>query len=98
MNDKNFRTPAQRKIHSWLLLGIKKRRGDAVTNVEVNRDGMILVDITATVSDALLREINALGGQSGNPGTSEGTAMLEIVFDLAPGAGLRFATANGGQA
>ena len=32
-------------------------------------------------------------GQSGNPGSSEGTAMMEIVHDLAPGAQLFFATA-----
>jgi len=32
-------------------------------------------------------------GESGNPGTSEGTAMMEIVHDLAPGAKLFFATA-----
>jgi hypothetical protein len=34
-----------------------------------------------------------LPGQSGDPGTSEGTAMMEIVHDLAPGAQLFFATA-----
>jgi hypothetical protein len=34
-----------------------------------------------------------LPGQSGNPGSSEGTAMMEIVHDLAPGAQLFFATA-----
>lgn len=34
----------------------------------------------------------------GSTGTSEGTAMMEIVYDLAPGAQLFFATANGGQA
>ena len=39
-----------------------------------------------------------LPGQSGNPGTSEGTAMMEIVHDLAPGAQLYFATAFGGVA
>jgi len=32
-------------------------------------------------------------GQSGDPGTSEGTAMMEIVHDMAPGAKLFFATA-----
>lgn len=32
-------------------------------------------------------------GQDGIPGTSEGTAMMEIVHDLAPGAQLFFATA-----
>jgi len=37
-------------------------------------------------------------GQSGNPGTSEGTAMMEIIHDLAPGAQLFFATASNGTA
>jgi hypothetical protein len=32
-------------------------------------------------------------GQSGDPGSSEGTAMMEIVHDMAPGAKLFFATA-----
>jgi hypothetical protein len=32
--------------------------------------------------------VTVLPGQSGNPGSSEGTAMLEIVYDLAPGASL----------
>jgi len=45
-----------------------------------------------------LPQVDVLAGQSGNPGTSEGTAMLEIVHDLAPGAELGFATATGGQA
>jgi subtilisin-like proprotein convertase family protein len=34
-----------------------------------------------------------LDGQSGRPGAGEGTAMMEIVHDLAPGAQLFFATA-----
>ena len=42
--------------------------------------------------------VTVLPGQSGNPGTSEGTAMLEIIHDLAPGANLFFATAFGGEA
>lgn len=42
--------------------------------------------------------VTVLPGQSGNPGTSEGTAMLEIVFDLAPGANLFYASAFNGQA
>src|SRR5579872_4008112 len=42
--------------------------------------------------------VTVLPGQSGVPGTGEGTAMLEIVADLAPGTQLYFATANGGPA
>jgi len=42
--------------------------------------------------------VTVLPGRSGAPGTGEGTALLEVVFDLAPGASLYFATANGGDA
>jgi len=41
-----------------------------------------------------LGPVTVLSGQSGVPGTGEGTAMLEIVHRLAPGAQLYFATAN----
>jgi hypothetical protein len=53
-----------------------------------------------TNSQALgdLGTVTVLAGQSGVPDTGEGTAMLEIVHDLAPGAALYFATANGGNA
>ena len=45
-----------------------------------------------------LPAVTVLPGQSGNPGTSEGTAMLEIIHDLAPGAELYFATAFSNKA
>ncbi|HEU0179355.1 MAG TPA: hypothetical protein VFV58_34255, partial [Blastocatellia bacterium] len=38
-------------------------------------------------------DVTVLPGQSGVPGTGEGTAMLEIVHDMAPSAKLFFATA-----
>jgi subtilisin-like proprotein convertase family protein len=38
-------------------------------------------------------DVTVLPGQSGVPGIGEGTAMLEIIHDLAPGAKLFFATA-----
>ena len=58
------------------------------------------VDELATLqgSGDLPSVVTVLAGQSGVPGTSEGTAMLEIVHDLAPGADLLFATAFGGLA
>jgi hypothetical protein len=45
-----------------------------------------------------LGPVTVLDGQSGVPANGEGTAMLEIVHDLAPGAGLYYATAFNGPA
>jgi Subtilase family len=42
--------------------------------------------------------VTVLPGQSGMPGSGEGTALLEIVYDLAPGASLFFATAGNSEA
>jgi len=42
--------------------------------------------------------VTVISGQSGIPGTSEGTAMMEIVNSLAPGSNLAFATGFAGQA
>ncbi len=45
-----------------------------------------------------LGSVTVLPGQSGVPGTGEGTALLEIVHDLAPGASLFFATTGDSEA
>jgi hypothetical protein len=42
--------------------------------------------------------VTVLPGQSGVPGTGEGTALLEIVYDLAPGAAAVFATTGDSEA
>jgi Subtilase family/Proprotein convertase P-domain len=47
-------------------------------------------------SGNLPADVTVLPGQSGVPGVGEGTAMLEIIHDLAPGAKLFFATAFNG--
>jgi hypothetical protein len=68
--DKGTRTPAQQKIDSNLLWGIKRLRNEPITRsvpsqgtgVAVNAAGLAHVDISATVSDALLDAIRALGG------------------------------------
>jgi len=58
------------------------------------------VDALADLQTAgeLPMDVTVLADQDGNPGTSEGTALMEIVHDMAPGADLFFATAKGGQA
>ena len=52
----------------------------------------------AQAAGELPTNVTVLAGQSGVPGTGEGTAMLEIVNDLAPDAQLYFATAFGSEA
>ncbi|HEX7840292.1 MAG TPA: S8 family serine peptidase [Kofleriaceae bacterium] len=47
----------------------------------------------AIATGDLLPNTTTVPGQDGRPGAGEGTAMMEIVHDLAPGADLFFATA-----
>lgn len=68
--------------------------GSGVT-VGVLSDGVDTLAARQATGD-LPPTVTILPGQSG--AGDEGTAMLEIVFDLAPGADLHFATALGGQA
>ena len=71
-------TPIQRKIDSKLLLATKQHLGQAMVadlpalrqTIRVDRTGLVLVDIKATVTDALLARIAALGGQVVNSFTN----------------------------
>src|SRR6202000_1013136 len=45
-----------------------------------------------------LGAVTVLPGQSGEPATGEGSAVMEIIHDLAPDAQLFFATADNGEA
>jgi len=84
---------------------VAHRAATARTQFGVDGSGKKVCAISDSV-DALaslqasgdLPAVDVLAGQSGNPATSEGTALLEIVYDLAPGAALGYATAVGGQA
>ncbi len=66
-------------------------------NVGVLSDSVDYLALSQSTGD-LPPNVTVLPGQSGVPGSGEGTAMLEIIADLAPGASLYFATANGGEA
>jgi hypothetical protein len=63
----------------------------AGTKVGVLSDSVDYLTNSQSLGD--LGPVTVLPGQSGVPGSGEGTAMLEIVHDLAPGAQLYFATA-----
>ena len=54
--------------------------------------------LTTSQASGDVGPVTVLSGQSGDTTDAEGTAMLEIVHDLAPGAQLYFATAGSGQA
>jgi hypothetical protein len=68
----------------------------ARANFGVNGTGVKVGVISDSVDNLSTSQINGLvtvlPGQDGMPATGEGTAMLEIVNDLAPGAQLYFAT------
>ena len=84
--------------------GVVAHRADAVLAHGLDGEGVkvgVLSDNAAAleslqVTGDLPDGVNVLAGQAGS-GTSEGSAMMEIVYDLAPGAGLYFATAATGQ-
>jgi len=84
-------------------------RADQVRTLGINGNGIrigVMSDsvrfMTQSQMTGDLPAVTVLAGQSGimadNSDTGEGTAMLEIVNDLAPGAQLFYATAFGGQA
>ena len=69
--EKESRTPAQKKMSSVLLQAFRESRGQKMApgvpleaaNIKTDDSGLVLVDITADVSDALLANIQTLGGQ-----------------------------------
>jgi len=78
-------------------------RADLVRALGINGNGVrigVLSDgVDALAAQQLAGELPAVTVVAGQAGSgNEGTAMLEIINDLAPGAQLFFATATGGQA
>src|SRR5215831_552038 len=82
--------------------GDAAHRADQVRALGINGNG-VRIGVLSNGVDSLaaqqmageLPAVTVVAGQAGSG--NEGTAMLEIVNDLAPGAQLFFATANGGQ-
>lgn len=69
-------------------------------NVGVLSDSALPAQVSALIATGdLPPDVTVLPGQAGPTAASnEGTAMMEIVHDMAPGAKLFFATADNGQA
>src|SRR5260370_40926042 len=71
IEEKESRTPAQRKITSQLLYAEKMARGEAIArnvqtlavNVRTESDRRLVVDITTTVSDSLLERLKLSGAE-----------------------------------
>src|SRR5256885_11970853 len=70
--EKESRTPAQRKINSVLLRAIRENRGETMApsvttmraaNVGQGEDGTVELDITATVTDELMSNLEQMGVQ-----------------------------------
>src|SRR5262245_32973656 len=68
--------------------------GVSGTGVKIGvRSASVYFRAQSVATGNLPPDVPVLPGQSGVPGSGEGTAMLEIVHDMAPGAKLFFATA-----
>jgi hypothetical protein len=69
LNEKESRTPAQKKIDSQLLYALKQKRGvtkgvpSERIELELDQKGRVLVDIAAIVTPQVLAQIHNLGGQ-----------------------------------
>jgi uncharacterized repeat protein (TIGR01451 family) len=84
---------------------VTHRADTARSNFHVDGTGVkvgVLSDsvdhLAASQASGDLAVVTVLPGQSGVPANGEGTAMLEIVHDLAPGSDLFYATGGGGPA
>jgi hypothetical protein len=99
-DEKESRTPAQRKLDSQLLYALYERRGESgrrgtpKSDVEVDERGRVLVDIRARVSKGLLTRVRRLGGEVVSSSESYHTVMakfpLERLEALAARADVRF--------
>jgi hypothetical protein len=92
------------QIGSATSQGVVAHAADKVHNTGINGTGVKVCVLSDGVNSLAARQasgdlpvpVDVVAGQAGNG--DEGTAMLEIIHDMAPGAELGFATALGGSA
>jgi hypothetical protein len=100
--------PATERIHHKLTTSegdVAHRANLARSTFSVDGSGVnvgVISDsvdnLAAVQSTGDIGAVTVLPGQSGMPGTGEGTVLLEIMYDLAPGASAFFATAGNSDA
>jgi len=103
-DDVTFVEPAVRAVQNsvdsqgdYAHLAFESRAAYGVngTNISV---GVLSSGVEYLASSQIAGLVTVIPGQSGPTNSGEGTALLEIVHDLAPGAQLLFATAGGSEA
>lgn len=106
LSDVKFIEPAEEPVTLVTSQGDIAHKADSARQNFKVRGAGVKIGVLSDSVDGLaqsqqkgeLGNVTVLSGQSGSPATGEGTAMLEIIHDLAPDAQLYFATGFGGQA
>jgi hypothetical protein len=100
-----IKSPSQARLNAGALTsqGYISHTANKVVGMGITGAGVTVGVISDTASAARIAALvasgdlpvgtHALPGQDGGAGTDEGTAMMEIVHDIAPSANLLFATA-----
>lgn len=90
LKEKGSRTATERKISSQLLQAIKEYSGDKEdqgmglepAQVGTDKDGNLMVDINAPVTDELLSSIRALGGKIIYPSKRYHTIRAQVPISM----------------
>jgi hypothetical protein len=102
IDEKESRTPAQKKLDSQLWYAIKEESGQSITplvatleiNVRKDNSGLVPVDIRGNVTNALIKAINDAGGEiifrSGNLNTINARIPLLALEQIAALDDVRF--------